>query len=163
MPVIPRAFNSAGSASALAQPASTAPATPAAPSAMKSAMPMASKMPPPGLLRLSDTITLRGRSCLLVSDATDVEKPPEKTGPQHCSFKDSTSLATVAVPGNKDEYIVFQYTVAADGTITGKGREGMNQGAYSCTITGKTKPGTKPGGLMRAGAVIRVMEIPSLP
>jgi hypothetical protein len=115
-------------------------------------------------LKLSDTITLRDGVCWVVSDATDVEKPPEKPGPQHCAFSDSpSSLARVSVPGNPDETIVFEYTIAADGTITGKGREGLNQGAYSCTITGKTRPGTKHGNLLKAGAVIRVWELPSLP
>jgi hypothetical protein len=116
-------------------------------------------------LRLSDTITLRDGVCWLTSDATDVEKPPEKTGPQRCTFSETpaSALARVSVPGNPDETIVFEYAIAADGTITGKGREGLNQGAYSCTITGKTRPGTKHGGLPKAGAVIRVWELPSLP
>ena len=116
-------------------------------------------------LKLSDTITLRDGVCWLVSDATDVEKPPEKPGPQRCAFSEppSAPLARVSVPGNPDETIVFEYTIAPDGTITGKGREGLNQGAYSCTITGKTRPGTKHGGLPKAGAVIRVWELPSLP
>jgi hypothetical protein len=126
---------------------------------------VAGAMPAPAQqLKLSDTITLRDGACWLVSDATDVEKPPEPRGPQRCVFSDTPGALTRAyVPGNKDEYILFQYTIAPDGTITGKGREGLNQGAYSCTITGKTKPGTKPGGLLKAGAVIRVWELPSLP
>ena len=157
----------AGTASASAQTASTAPAAmqTTVPAKMPQKMPgkMPGKMPPPGLLRLSDTITLRAGACWLVSDATDVEKPPEPRGPQRCIFRDLIPNTTVSVPANKDEFILFQYEIRPDGTIIGKGREGMNQGAYSCTITGKTRPGTKHGGLMKAGAVIRVMEIPSLP
>jgi hypothetical protein len=115
-------------------------------------------------LKLSDTITLRDGACWLVSDATDIEKPPEPKGPQHCIFADSpSSLARVSVPGNTDETTVFEYTIAADGTITGKGREGLNQAAYPCTITGKTRPGTKHGALLKAGAVIRIWELPSAP
>ena len=115
-------------------------------------------------LRLSDTITLRHGTCTLVSDATDVEKSPERRGAQRCVFADApTSLARVSVPGNNDEFIVFEYAIQPDGTIVGKGREGQGPSAYPCTITGKTRPGTKRGGLAERGAVIRVWETPSLP
>ena len=114
-------------------------------------------------LKLSDTITLRDGTCWLVSDTTDVEKPPEAGPPTLHLYRLAGSLARAAVPGNADETIVFEYTIAPDGTIRGKGREGLNQGAYSCTITGKTRPGTKHGGLLKAGAVIRVWELPSMP
>jgi hypothetical protein len=116
-------------------------------------------------MKLSDAITLQNGACSLVSDATDKEQPPEPKGPQHCVFQEgpASALTTVSVPGNKDEYIVFEYTIAPNGTITGKGREGMNQAAYSCVITGQTKPGTKHGGLLKAGAVIRVWEAANAP
>jgi hypothetical protein len=110
-------------------------------------------------LKLSDTITLRNGTCTLVSDASDDEKPPEVRGPQHCVFQDTPGgLTRIYVPGNKDEIITFEYVVTPGGAINGKGREGLNQFAYSCTITGQTKPGVKHGGLLKAGAVIRVLE-----
>ncbi len=116
-------------------------------------------------LRLSDTINLRpGGACYLTSDATDVEKPPEQKGPMRCVFRDVPgALTTVFVPGNKDEYITFEYSIAPNGQIKGQGREGLNHGAYSCTITGQTKPGTMHGGLLKSGALIRVWELASLP
>ena len=110
-------------------------------------------------LKLSDTITLRNGACFLVSDASDKEQPPEPVGPQHCVFQDTPGgLTRVYVPGNKDEIITFEYVITSGGVINGKGREGLNQAAYSCAITGQTKPGTKHGGLLKAGAVIRVLE-----
>jgi hypothetical protein len=111
-------------------------------------------------LKLSDTITLRNGTCTLVSDAADDEKPPETHGPQKCVFQDSAAggLTRVYVPGNKDEIITFEYAVTPGGAINGKGREGVNQLAYACTITGQTKPGVKHGGLLKAGAIIRVLE-----
>ena len=110
-------------------------------------------------LKLSDTITLRNGTCWLVSDAGDKEQPPEPRGPQRCVFQENPAggLTRVYVPGNKDEIITFEYVVTPGGAINGKGREGLNQAAYSCTITGQTKPGVKHGGLL-AGAVIRVLE-----
>ena len=118
-------------------------------------------------LKLSDTITLRAGTCRLVSDATDsgtaIEKPEARV-PRRCTFAaDPVFNARVTVPGDKDEIINFNFTIKPDGTIAGQGREGEGPGAYSCTITGKTKPGTKPADLMKAGAVFRVWELPSLP
>ena len=110
-------------------------------------------------LKLSDTITLRNGTCVLVSDASDKEQPPEPAGLQHCVLQDTPgALTRVYVPGNKDEIITFEYVITPGGVISGKGREGLNQAAYSCTITGRTKPGTKHGELLKAGAVIRVLE-----
>ena len=118
-------------------------------------------------LKLSDTITLRAGACWLVSDTTDAGTAIEKAepkGPRRCRFvSDPVWNARVTVPGDKDETINFNFTIRPDGSIVGKGREGEGAGAYSCTITGKTRPGTKPGNLMKAGAVIRVWELPSLP
>jgi hypothetical protein len=118
-------------------------------------------------LKLSDTITLRAGTCWLVSDPTDsgtaIEKPEPKAVRRCTWASDPVWNAKVAVPGDKDEIINFNFTIKPDGTITGQGREGLGPGAYSCSITGKTKPGTKPGDLMKAGAVIRVWELPSLP
>ena len=118
-------------------------------------------------LKLSDTITLRAGTCWLVSDSTDsgtsIEKAEPK-GARRCTFAaDPVFNARVTVPGDKDEIINFNFTIKPDGTIMGQGREGEGPGAYSCTITGKTKPGTKPGDLMKAGAIFRVWELPSLP
>jgi|GEM_PF-3149259 len=116
-------------------------------------------------MKLSDVITLRNGACSLVSDASDKEQPPEPRGPQRCVFQESPAagLTRVYVPGNKDEIILFQYTITPTGTITGKGREGENQGAYSCTITGQTRAGVKHGGILKAGAVIRVWEAATAP
>ena len=118
-------------------------------------------------LKLSDTITLRAGTCWLVSDAADsgtsIEKPEPKV-PRRCTFtSDPVFNARVTVPGDKEEIINFNFTIKPDGTITGQGREGEGPGAYSCTVTGKTKPGTKPADLMKAGAIFRVWELPSLP
>ena len=124
--------------------------------------PMQSPIP---RLKLSDVITLRDGACWLVSDASDKEQPPEKPGPQRCIFRDVPgALTTVYVPGNRDEYITFQYTISPTGAIVGGAcREGLNQGAYPCRITGTTKPGTPPGALLKVGAVIRVWEAQGAP
>ncbi len=114
--------------------------------------------------RLSDTITLRDGTCMLVSDASDQDKIPEVRGPQRCRiFMDPAGIAHVTVPGNPDETMLFQVFIKPDGTLTGKGREGEGPAAYSCTVTGRVKPGTAPANLPKTNGVIRVWEIPSLP
>jgi hypothetical protein len=110
-------------------------------------------------LKLSDEITLQNGNCLLRSVADDKEAPPEVLGPQKCAFKISPNgFIQVAVPGNKDEIIVCSCTIAANGTISGPGRENQGPGAYSVTIRGKTKPGTTPVTLLKVGATIQVWE-----
>jgi hypothetical protein len=118
-------------------------------------------------LKLSDTITLRNGACWLVSDTTDagtaIEKRETKL-PRRCTYtSDPVWNGKVSVPNDPDETINFNITIKPDGTIVGQGREGLGPSAYSCTITGKTRPGAKLGDLLKVGAVIRVWELPSLP
>jgi hypothetical protein len=118
-------------------------------------------------MKLSDTITFRAGSCWIVSDTTDsgtaIEKA-EPRGARRCKFTaDPIWNGRISVPGDKDESIDFNITIAPDGTITGQGREGEGPGAYECTITGKTRPGAGLNNYRTVGAVLRVWELPSLP
>jgi hypothetical protein len=110
----------------------------------------------PGL-QLSDTITIKGASCVIVSVANDIEVPPE-FGKQKCVFTGKLNGAwRVDVPGNKDEIIICSCKVGPNGVMTGVGRENQGPGAYSVTITGKVSIGAAPT------AVIRVWEKPGSP
>jgi hypothetical protein len=76
---------------------------------------------------------------------------------------DPNGFFRVIVPGNSDEIIVCTCTIKPDGTITGPARENQGPGAYTATIVGKTKPGTKPANVASVGAIIRVFEAPGQP
>jgi hypothetical protein len=108
-------------------------------------------------MKLSDTIQLQGRTCVIVSVASDIEVPPE-FGKQKCVFTGKLNgFWRVSVPGNKDEIIICSCKVGANGAMTGTGRENEGPGAYSVMITGTVKPGIVPN------AIIRVWEKPGAP
>ena len=117
--------------------------------------PQTIRQTPPGVVKkvkLSDTITFRGKTCSLVSAGDDADSPKREVmgWAVQCLLKPGpNNMISVTVPGDPDEMIFFTYTVTPGTTlVTGRGTEDTQSGGgNTVTISGNIVgvPGTAGG------------------
>jgi hypothetical protein len=126
--------------------------------------------PPPKQV-LSDSIQFDGpQFCKLTSDASDHDGVTragviENPGPMNCRitaqhYSPTAGIATISVPGNADETIIFKYSISGSTVTAGAVKEVEGPSSNAATITG-TMHGV-PGSATFYGN-IKVWELSTAP